>query len=57
MVDPIVDRARRVIALADIAEAVDRFQQGESNVDETLERVGEALARVASVRREQRPAA
>jgi hypothetical protein len=57
MVDPHVERARRVIALADIAEAVERFQQGEANVDETLEGVAEAMARVAEARREQRRAA
>ena len=56
MFDPFIDRARRVLALVDIADAVDRFQRGETNVDETLGCIIEAVTRV-TVDERHRPAA
>jgi hypothetical protein len=56
MAHSFTDMARRVIALADIAEAVDRFQQGESNVDETMERIAGVVARL-TVEERHRPVA
>jgi hypothetical protein len=57
MADQTADRVRRVIAMAEIAEAVELLQQGEANVDETLERIAEAMARATDAKREHRPAA
>jgi hypothetical protein len=45
MIDPFIECSRRVIALADIAEAVEQFQRGESGVEQTLERIAGALAK------------
>jgi hypothetical protein len=56
MIAPPVGRIWRVIAVAEIADAVGEFQRGESNVDKTLERIAWIVTRVAEAER-QWPAA